>query len=152
MKSLLAVLLLAGCGAPDGCCDAPTPAPQPAEVVPYVDDFARGLGRAVTTPVQFVTDADVQLPPKVAGRCHVRDGKPVVWVRSEWWPAAPESEHWALLFHELGHCELGRQHSADLDGTCPASLMYESVSPTARCVDAGLRTRDDYTTELFRRT
>lgn len=79
----------------------------------YVTSFekearARGRHVAVSTNIQFV---DTQ---EVSGKCtigplNIRD----ITVLRQQWEILSDVKRELLLFHELGHCELGRKHWAD---------------------------------------
>jgi hypothetical protein len=73
----------------------------------------------------------------------------VVLLRHDWWDSTVESERWAIVRHELGHCALGRQHDETAADGCPKSVMFPSVTPSADCIDRDARTRADYDQELF---
>jgi len=96
--------------------------------IPLVSEFETYWSKTVTTPIYFAND----LSANILGVC-------IVWTRGDltykeikvnrqtFGRDAVESE--MIIFHELGHCELGRPHSADLtrlpDGRIiPFSLMY----------------------------
>jgi hypothetical protein len=51
------------------------------------------------------------------------------------WSAAPTENREALVFHELGHCLLGRSHRNDLfANNAPASIMFvNNVGPYQPC-------------------
>lgn len=81
------------------------------------------------------TDDDAQTPPKIT-------------ISKEYWEGIIDVQREELLFHELGHCILNREHRNDLgaDG-CPMSIMYwETIS--VQCLD---RYIDYYREELFGR-
>lgn len=99
-----------------------------AAFIPLVTEFETYSTKAVTTPVYFVDDLSLN----ILGVC-------IVWTRGDltykeikvnrqtFGRDAVESE--MIIFHELGHCELGRPHSPDLTRTpdgriIPFSLMY----------------------------
>ncbi len=42
------------------------------------------------------------------------DGTKEIIVRKQWWDAVGEAYRESLLFHELGHCRLGRDHLDDV--------------------------------------
>jgi hypothetical protein len=51
------------------------------------------------------------------------------------WSGAPNENREALVFHELGHCLLGRSHKDDLlPNNAPASIMFvNNVGPYQPC-------------------
>jgi hypothetical protein len=45
------------------------------------------------------------------GTCYFNFGGPTkIVIDPDWWETAPPEEHWALIFHELGHCICNRDH------------------------------------------
>jgi hypothetical protein len=61
------------------------------------------------------------------GQCNMKTKQ--VLINKAYWVNASDSEREALIFHELGHCILGRNHE---DGTTPISggLLYKSLMNT----------------------
>jgi hypothetical protein len=105
--------------------------------------FGSAAGQTVRMPV-VITPA---LPDGTAGFCKVGADGPYVQLNASYWSRAHAAERWVLVWHELGHCALGREHSIVFSSTepnCPASIMYPSIAPVARCVGAV-----DYASELF---
>lgn len=122
MKLLvLCAVLLAGCGTQG------IPRVDP-ELQQYVSDFEMLTGVANTSDVLFVEGLDRDL----AGVC--TDGETVRISRAVWLRARAEVSKRSIVYHELGHCNLGREHSPD-----PASYMH---SPRAKFSDVeGLHAR-----------
>lgn len=94
-----------------------------------------------------------ELPQGVAGRCvtnymgglelHHIEISPSYWSRAGYW----EKEF--LIFHELGHCILGRRHdNSDKDGICK-SIMYAGGSVPCD-ISYNEATRGAYLDELFK--
>lgn len=125
----MVLLLLVGCGRP------PTPE-EVAEFDPYFQRFEAysvQFGRATggDTDVRIVFG---ELAPGVAGLCQQTTFQsPKVVVNRAVWNARSVASREALIFHELGHCLLGRDHRDEMktevrtsDGrerSIPASLM-----------------------------
>lgn len=86
---------------------------------------------------------------RVAGSCRYSSHFPNhVTIDLEFWEAASDLAREFVVFHELGHCELGRAHreSAREDGTC-VSLMRSGIDG---CRDNYRpSTRRTYLDELF---
>jgi hypothetical protein len=83
--------------------------------------------------------------PKVVGVCYSIDEWRLVTIRKSYWETIGPFQRKVLVYHELGHCLLGRDHDSTLvDGFCPKSMMYPSV------VDAGCAyLGQSYLQELF---
>lgn len=84
----------------------------------------------------------------VAGTCSYGGNHPnTVTIDEEIWDELPEIYKEFIIFHELGHCVLFRDHEeASNSGIC-ASIMRSGLT---RCRDNyNLNTRDSYLNELF---
>lgn len=85
----------------------------------------------------------------VAGKCNYHpDHANHVTVDNEFWANSSDLRKELVIFHELGHCYLLRNHNDDahVDGTC-VSIMRSGLDD---CKDNYLNgTRDSYLTELF---
>ncbi|MEM7509333.1 MAG: hypothetical protein AAF388_00290 [Bacteroidota bacterium] len=85
----------------------------------------------------------------IAGQCaYYSEGPPVVSIDNEYWSRSDTYEREFVVFHELGHCFLGRPHlnTTNTNGTC-VSMMNSGESG---CVNAyGRLTRAQYLDELF---
>lgn len=88
-----------------------------------------------------------ELPHDAAGLCHTST-KTVV-ILKPYWDKINESERETLIFHELGHCVLGKDHNnlVNLDGH-PRSIMYFSNVIGEDELDYMAR-RPQYINELF---
>ena len=69
----------------------------------------------------------------IIGVCYPYTAIPMITIDRKYWWAANERQRTALIFHELGHCVLGRAHvdSVERDG-CATSLM-NSIAEFAGC-------------------
>jgi hypothetical protein len=126
MKTLLALaflLVLAGCGQGNQI----DPALQP-----YVDSFVQAGNIAITTPmiIQFGNlggNAE-------NGQCTLPTLGPfTILIDSTAWANDSEVDRQMLVWHELGHCVLGRTHNTSGGPSDPVSIMY----PTAEDASAG---------------
>lgn len=105
----LGVLFMTGCG-------SSTSAHQvPASAKPHYDAFFKLAAEAgrhnLPRPQVFIAPIDPsRFSSRVIGYC---EGGNVV-LGDSWWATATEVERRILVFHELGHCSLGRDH---LDGS-----------------------------------
>ncbi|NRB51143.1 MAG: hypothetical protein HRU41_25960 [Saprospiraceae bacterium] len=85
----------------------------------------------------------------VLGQCHYSEQAPnIVEVDDEFWARASDLEKEYVVFHELGHCVLGRNHNDDrnADGTC-SSIMQSGL--TSCRVAYGPANRALFLDELF---
>ncbi len=88
-------------------------------------------------------------PNSVAGQCQRNDNRPSQIIIDEGvWNSSTDLEKEFLIFHELGHCILGRSHldSAHPDGRC-ISIMH---SVAGVCRNEYETRRSEYLDELFR--
>lgn len=89
--------------------------------------------------ISFVDD----IPGPVVGRCFLRDRR--IEIEKNYWKYASESMRESLIYHELGHCYLNRDHFDVQRGRVPVSLM-NTVLVEARHFDSF---RNEYLEELF---
>lgn len=127
----------------------------PIDLQPLVAEFTLARGRPTITPVEFANELEFQregAEENTIGLCVYNEiGINRVIILRSFWEAAEDTARWVVVFHELGHCELGREHRdiMESDG-CPVSLMRWEISSTTRCIESGERTTDDYERELFK--
>jgi hypothetical protein len=99
------------------------------EFVPYVSQFEqealkRGKQIQVKTSIEFGT------PPfnEAIGYCDVNPFNKKIIIYEPLWSRFGELSKRALLFHELGHCELGKFHD-DTEGSVQIEgITYPTVS------------------------
>ena len=107
-------------------------------VVDYKASRVEGYIRLITTP-------------NVIGQCAHDENKPnTVIIDRFYWNTATDLEREFLVFHELGHCVLNREHldDADIHGNC-TSIM---TSGTGQCtINYTLSTRTALLDELFKK-
>lgn len=77
------------------------------------------------------------------------DGTKEVIIRQSWWNGASDEYRESLVFHELGHCRLGRDHLDDVravgNGTHKVSMMNSIIVAPQNYKDH----KDGYHKELF---
>lgn len=74
-----------------------------------------------------------------------KDGK--VYIDDAWWAQASNLERKWLVYHELGHCELGLSHDNRMNEVCPVSIMHKEF-PTA-CFTAHKLNRKNYIVKMY---
>lgn len=126
------------------------------ELEPYVKAFiqeARRYGRYISSEditARIVVDPGGK--PGDVGVCYFHENVPneILIKRSTWDELAPETKE-SLMFHELGHCLLYREHCNNLTRTGKAhSVMYYSLDyPT---VEDWRKHRKYYIRELFKKS
>lgn len=61
--------------------------------------------------------------PSTVGTCEPVNGYPVVTIDTAYWSVSNDLEKEELVFHELGHCLLDRDHCEEKENGAPVSLM-----------------------------
>jgi hypothetical protein len=118
----------------------------------YFELFANeGLSRGVNIDysVQRIEGYIENITGNIAGECHHDSAFPSkIIVDRQYWNRATTTEREFLVFHELGHCYLNREHldTQNADGSC-ASIMHSGLT---NCINAySPSTRERYLDELF---
>ncbi len=152
--TILISLMLVGCERP-GHIPIVNIAP---EAQPFVNRFvqtahAEGIQLEITDlQINFVNDIPSDRPGTTTlGECFMGgpDSTPHIRLNRSSWVDMDELLHEALVYHELGHCILRREHDesfiTDLGEGIPKSIMYPYL------LDEGvyLRHHDHYLIELF---
>jgi hypothetical protein len=131
-----------------GCGKAPKLEVE-AEFVPFVEKFqaeAAANGRPLQITDLVVKFGDMQSSSET-GACEINgDETPTITVSQAAWNRRSDAEREELMFHELGHCALKRQHNSQRmqDGR-PASIM----NPYALGRYTYEAHREEYIAELF---
>lgn len=108
--------------------------PVPPELAKYVDSFYNRMGNAglnnYRRKIKIMMDPD--LPRKWGGTCTFQygDQPAVIKISSYWWYNSDYSRRELVMYHELGHCVLNREHSNSLNSFNRArSLMHAQGLP-----------------------
>ena len=145
---LLILLAILSCGKedePQFLIDAP--------LQEYFDRFKAeaALRNQVIDFEAMMISGDVRLigTPNVIGQCGHTEREPnVVIVDKFYWDSASDLDREFLIFHELGHCALGRGHLDDSDGQ--GHCISIMTSGTGLCnIDYTVATRTELIDELF---
>lgn len=120
----------------------------------YVQEFEHN-GRKILNDGSFsVGDVPINFGdtenPNFQGVCfEYPDGTKEVIIKKSWWDAVSEDYRESLIFHELGHCSLGRDHLDDTwqngEETHKKSMMH-SIIITPNVYD---KYKEGYHKELF---
>lgn len=145
MKYAIAFILivLTGCG--NVASDERKTIVMDLEFEPYFKEFLiEGGGRAASAQKLAIFFGEVSEGKNA--ECSPL-GFPTITVDRKIFEKMPEMKKRALIFHELGHCALGRlrHNDSQLADGCPASLMFHVV-PLPYCLD---RHWEEYMQELF---
>jgi hypothetical protein len=102
----------------------------------HVSKFERYYEKKVEVGINF---GDIE---DSVGLCYLLTGN--IEIDKEYWDRQDEAAREELIFHELGHCVMGKEHNEKMIGDCPASIMYPYIMP-----DCYTRHREYYIKELF---
>lgn len=168
MRSFLALTLLTistliGCQRDSDSQPEPVQYTVPAEVEPFIQAFrneAQKRNNAVSTANLIITFGTTQ-SGDVCGQCLLQSGKtPRITLNNDafCWQQASQYERECLIFHELGHCLLKREHKTNRfpNGAFVSLMNPDNVDVYATCrypiggdeCDKRPR-RDYYIDELF---
>lgn len=123
------------------------------QLIPYFDLFAQeaaSRGFTVDYEAERIEGLIEDISQgNVLGQCFRNEKKPKkVVIDRTYWEGATEDEREFLIFHELGHCFLDREHDdrRDRDGFC-LSIMHST--PQVCTFDLTVTDWDAYLDELF---
>lgn len=87
---------------------------QDSSIQPFVDEFNSYIQTYGTTKlnkgIYYTFDDLSSLPGHILGKCTPYKNDNIVTIDSTFWASASEWDKRSVIFHELGHCELGRGH------------------------------------------
>jgi len=108
--------LIAACGnAPQKTFDVPS------EFMSYYQSFSEA--GSVTTDNLIIQFGPLDYPR--VGQCWTGPTTPIITIEPNYWGTVSELQKKEIIWHELGHCVLGRAHRTDfLSDGWPASIMY----------------------------
>lgn len=99
-----------------------------SEAIPYLIGFSQEAairGMDVSGPMNVLTVSFIDvLPGELIGMCASVEGYLLITINRRYWQTATPDRREALIYHELGHCLLGRHHTKKLKNGRPISLMY----------------------------
>ncbi|MEM6763590.1 MAG: hypothetical protein AAF824_14955 [Bacteroidota bacterium] len=123
-----------------------------SELIQYFQSFqeeAAIRGVIVNYEENPVEGTFTEFEGNIAGQCaYYADAPPVVSIDIDYWNRSDTYEREFVVFHELGHCFLGRPHdnTTSENGLC-VSMMNSGESG---CINAyGRLSRNQYLDELF---
>jgi len=119
----------------------------------YFDSFeAAALARGIEVDLTKAGIEALLVPINdgaVIGKCSSSASSKKISIDSYYWKTANRLERELVVFHELGHCFLGRDHldTAKQDGSC-TSLMHSGLTNCKSNYNS--LTRETYLDELFK--
>ncbi|NJO65047.1 MAG: hypothetical protein HC836_45145 [Richelia sp. RM2_1_2] len=116
-------------------------------IIEYIQRFEEFYNHKVEYSVTFV-DA---MENNVVGVCYYwSNGGRSVKISKEFWALSHDLERESLIFHELGHCSLNRDHTTETiaynNYSVPRSIMYPYIFGGSHYYE---ERRDEYIQELF---
>lgn len=122
------------------------------ELQTYIDQFEeealqRGLDVNFTETGIHAFIEDIE--GAIVGQCQHKEDEPnVILLDRNYWDKATDDEKVLIVFHELGHCVLKKEHNdqKDSNGFC-LSIMHSSSQVCA--IDFSPSERERYFDELF---
>lgn len=140
MRYLIMLLTLSACG--------PNFHVKDPAFLPYLATFMADAAQYGVHPEtsKLTIEFDNSLIfPEVAQCREYKNGAKVVIVDKAYWNRTSEMAREAAIYHELGHCLLGREHTNVVINGLPGSLMNTRI-PLATVY---AHNRDGYVRELF---
>lgn len=114
------------------------------------DVEARARGFDFSLEMEELTASIISIAEDgVLGQCHYSEQAPnIVEIDQQFWNRATDLEKEYVVFHELGHCVLGRNHDDTrlADGSC-GSIMQSGLTNCR--VEYNTSNREEYVDELF---
>jgi hypothetical protein len=121
---------------------------------PYIDSFTANARTYLGQPTFVVGDIPVNFGDTTNedfdGVCNsYSDGTKEVLIKKSWWDKASNHQKEVMIYHELGHCALNRDHDTELltkdEYTVKGSIMNPTIPGSAHYVQY----KSSYLTELF---
>lgn len=151
---LATIVLVAACGKSE-------PPRIDAAAAPFVKSFyaaAAAAGRTVPQHTSVVFGdlsgvTDVAHDGRLLGFCTPAEGRVVL--DGNYWETMDDAGREALVFHELGHCELGQEHREGYEVRERSDIIIKVRAPVSVMQsafiggDSWTQWREDYIEELF---
>lgn len=148
--STITVICFQNCGQPFADVQY-TNRPPPFVTDPTFNEYIESFESYHKASVMDIPIGFSDLEPKIAGVCYrtIYNGTMhpnYILIDRKYWPTMSEYQKTNLIFHELGHCALNREHvTPDGVSLCPKSFM----DPTIMSTDCLVQHFEDYIKEMF---
>lgn len=121
------------------------------ELTPFIESFQYEASlRSVSVNADGLQAVFDNFTTNIAGQCQrTGDDLRKIAISKAYWRTANEYEKEFIIFHELGHCILGREHldGVDARGQCQ-SIMHSGLTNCTNAYNA--INREIYLDELFK--
>lgn len=77
------------------------------------------------------------------------DGTKEIFIKKDWWDVQGDEFRESLIFHELGHCSLGREHKDEKFAVGSGEHKISMMNSTILSPSQYIPNRDAYLKELF---
>ena len=149
MKYLIMLLLITGCGKNiSDFLNINQPKFKKADTnpifAPLIKSFESELGLTVKVPIVLK-----RIEQKYAGVCLVySNGYREIQINSDYWYSYTPEQKEQLVYHELGHCVLNKEHDNTLRENCPNSIMRSYMFNTYEINECYLPEHNHYMENL----
>lgn len=110
----------------------------------YKNDFEHDTMRKTDSITIELVDTLYPSRPEIIGYCYYDEH--LIKIRHDFWVFATPLSRKIVVYHELGHCLIGRSHRNDtFPDNCARSLMNSNL-PALECLN---KHYDDYIQELI---
>ncbi|PIK15164.1 hypothetical protein [Halobacteriovorax sp. JY17] len=121
----------------------------------YITAFEKEAAKNLSEPNFKVGDIPINFgdttKDEFDGVCNTySDGTKEILIKKSWWESTDKTQREIMIFHELGHCRLGRDHDEEIVTTSSNKTYKTSVmNPVIPHSDIYLEKRSAYLTELY---
>ena len=135
MRLLLAIFWSIGCGGYETAQSKPMVYYETEELKMYAQRFEAYSAIYSSKGSVAIYNLRIVFGPmneeKAVGLCSLDlSGTSTVSIDKAYWDTASPPQKEVLIFHELGHCVLGRGHNDQLnESESPLSIMYSDIRP-----------------------
>ncbi len=125
-----------------------------SEFQPYITSFEKNAAQNLNEPDFTVGDIPINFGDTTTedydGVCNTySDGTKEILIKKSWWESTDDTQREIMIYHELGHCRLGRDHDDErrVVGTHTYKMsVMNPIIPTSQDYSAQ---KNAYLTELY---
>ncbi|WP_127717100.1 hypothetical protein [Halobacteriovorax sp. HLS] len=121
---------------------------------PYTDSFTSNARKYLNQPSFNIGDIPVNFGDtsneNFDGVCNsYSDGTKEVIIKKSWWDKASSYQREVMIYHELGHCSLNREHDSEILSKDSYSVKGSIMNPVIPGSAHYVQYKTSYLTELF---